>query len=99
MRKRIESQAAAFRKSPEDLGELKRLHALLDVSTELPFPVALWTAQNLCFERLTQNGANHNGKHHNGSGALPGDAADEEAKDWGRELVAVRERLHIHGPE
>jgi hypothetical protein len=85
MRKRLEEQAAAFGRNPDDFEALKRLHALLDVATELPFPVELWEAQNLCFAPLTKAPSDHNGT---------GPSHD----DWARELVAVREKLHIQGP-
>ena len=89
MRRRLEAQAAVFHDRPEDLDSLKRLHTLLDIAGELPFPVPMWTAQNLTFERLTTN---HNGK--NGKGA-----EDPVHQEWVRELSAVCEKLHIHGPE
>jgi alpha-amylase/alpha-mannosidase (GH57 family) len=85
IRKRLEEQAAAFGRNPDDFEALKRLHALLDVATELPFPVELWEAQNLCFAPLTRAPTDHNGT---------GPSHD----DWARELVAVREKLHIQGP-
>jgi hypothetical protein len=86
-RKRVENQAALFAQKPDDLGELKRLHTLLDVVVDLPFPVTLWTAQNTLFPRLGQNG------NHNGAGAH---AAEDPAKqEWGREISAVREKLQF----
>jgi alpha-amylase/alpha-mannosidase (GH57 family) len=92
IRKRIEDQAALFRQNPDHFDALKRLHSLLDVATELPFPVTLWAAQNLCFQQLAQNGASHNGDGKPKPGQTP-------EPDWGPELIAVRERLHIHGPQ
>jgi hypothetical protein len=89
MRHRLEMQASAFQDHPEDLDSLKRLHALLDVVRDLPFPVGIWTAQNLTFERLTTNP--------NGSGAKG--IEDPARQEWARELAAVREKLHIHGPQ
>jgi hypothetical protein len=89
MRHRLEIQATAFHDGPEDLDSLKRLHVLLDVAGDLPFPVGMWTAQNLAFQRLTTN--------HNGSN---GNASDDPAhQEWVRELAAVSEKLHIHGPQ
>jgi alpha-amylase/alpha-mannosidase (GH57 family) len=85
LRKRLEEQASAFGKNPDDFETLKRLHALLDVGTELPFAVQLWTAQNLCFAPLMQIPTNHNG-------------TGPSNEDWARELIAVREKLHIQGP-
>lgn len=89
MRHRIESQAEAFHDHPDDLLALKRLHSLLDVAGCLPFPVGLWTAQNLSFGRLTS--ANHD---HNGASS-ENNTTDQE---WARELSEVRAKLHIHGP-
>jgi alpha-amylase/alpha-mannosidase (GH57 family) len=92
MRRRLELQAAAFQQHPDNLEVLKQLHSLLDIAGELPFPVGLWTAQNLTFARLQS--ANHNGtapqhQHDN----------DPVYQEWSRELSAVREKLHIHGPQ
>jgi|HubBroStandDraft_2_1064218.scaffolds.fasta_scaffold02184_8 hypothetical protein len=88
MRHRLEIQATAFHDHPEDLDSLKRLHVLLDVAGDLPFPVGMWTAQNLAFQRLTTN---HNGAN--------GKAIDDPVhQEWVRELAAVSEKLHIRGP-
>jgi len=89
MRRRLEIQACGFHDHPEDLDSLKRLHVLLDVAGGLPFPVGMWTAQNLTFQRLTTN---HNGCN--------GNATENPAhQEWVRELAAVREKLRIHGPQ
>lgn len=47
--------------------------------------VEFWEAQNLCFAPLTKAPTNHNG----------GGPSNE---DWTRELVGVREKLHVEGP-
>jgi Domain of unknown function (DUF3536)/Glycosyl hydrolase family 57 len=91
MRRRLENQATIFHDHPDDLEALKRLHTLLDVASGLPFPVGLWTAQNISFARLVS--ANHSG---NGNGDRSGN--DAIYQEWARELAAVREKLHIHGP-
>lgn len=90
MRHRIEDQAASFHDHPDDLGALKHLHSLLDIAGGLPFPVELWKVQNLSFARLASN--NHNGN---------GDQTTSDAihQEWMKELSAVREKLHIHGPQ
>ncbi len=85
IRKRLEAQASAFHQNPNDFETLKRLHTLLEVASGLPFPVQLWEAQNLCFAPLMQAPTNHNGTGPNN-------------EEWVRELVAVREKLHIQGP-
>jgi hypothetical protein len=89
MRRRLEIQAGVFHDHPDDLDSLKRLHVLLDIAGGLPFPVGMWTAQNLTFQRLTTN--------HNGS---DGKAVEDPAnQEWVRELAAVRDKLHIHGSQ
>jgi hypothetical protein len=85
IRKRLEEQASVFGRNPDDFESLKRLHTLLDIATDLPFSVQLWEAQNLCFMPLTKTPTNHNG-------------TGPSNEDWARELVAVREKLHIQGP-
>jgi hypothetical protein len=109
MRKRLEAQADAFEQKPEDFEVLKRLHALLDVSGLLPFHVGLGKVQETSFARLVH--ANGNGKGSalanaaaagaEAQGATPGatQPANGTQQDWGRELAAVREKLHIRGPE
>ena len=84
MRKRLESQACVFAKSPEELEPVKRLRTMLDVAAALPFKVILWQVQNLCFAPLTQSLADRNGN-----------AARE---DWRQELAAIGNQLHIKGP-
>jgi alpha-amylase/alpha-mannosidase (GH57 family) len=92
MRKRLEEQAAVFARNPRDLGALKRLHAMLDIALALPFPVYLWRVQNLSFNQLVNGTA---------ARARVGGQAQEaaEAREWSRELAAVREGLHIRGPQ
>ena len=90
MRKRLEEQAKVLAEKPDDLDTLKQLHSMLNVAAVLPRPVVLWEVQNLCFAPLS-GGTNGNG---NGAHAEAG-ATQEE---WQREAAAVREQLHIHGP-
>jgi alpha-amylase/alpha-mannosidase (GH57 family) len=102
MRKRLEADAVAFEQKPDDLDALKRFRALLDIASGLPFEVDLWKAQNLGFPRLMRISANHNGNgkgNGNGNGKGAHDGEDPVAEEWKRELAAVRERLHIRGPE
>jgi alpha-amylase/alpha-mannosidase (GH57 family) len=92
MRKRLEDQTLVFARNPEDLAALKRLHAMLDVAAGLPLHVHLWRVQNLSFAHLANRTVGHNG-----SGPPPEDSA--AAEEWGRELSAVREQLHIRGTQ
>src|SRR6202034_817978 len=108
MRKRLEEQAATFEQKPDDLCELRRLHALLDIAAGLPFHVGLATAQELCFTRLAHATANGNALAQaaaaNGGGNPNPNTAqaspqnyDASQQEWSRELSAVREKLRIHG--
>ena len=52
VRKRLESDAAAFAADPSDLAAAERMIRLLDLFPSLPFPVTLWEAQNLSYRPL-----------------------------------------------
>src|SRR5215472_9859675 len=90
MRRRVEEQAAAFTRNPGDLDTLKRLHAMLDIAAALPFSVYLWRAQNLSFANLTNGAA---GRH------CSEQRQDASNHEWSTELAAVRDQLHIRGPQ
>lgn len=93
MRKRLEEQASVFARNPRDLAALKRLHAMLDIALALPFPVYLWRVQNLSFNQLVSGTTAARAR-------VGGQAqAAAETREWSRELVAVRDELHIRGPQ
>ncbi len=89
LRKRIEESAHAFAETPGSADALKNLHFLLDLSSQLPFQVNLFEAQNVSFKPLVDAATHANGNG-NGNGAA-GLRRDE--------IVAVMERLQIHNPE
>jgi Domain of unknown function (DUF3536) len=90
IRKRLEEQSALFAQNPKDLGALKRFHAMLDLALSLPFQIFLWRVQNLSFAQLV-----------NGAAARAVGQTQESAdtEEWSSELAAVREELHIRGPQ
>jgi alpha-amylase/alpha-mannosidase (GH57 family) len=92
MRRRLEEQSELFARNPKDLEALKRLRALLDVARALPLQVHLWRVQNLSFAHLKNGASGVNGS---------GDPSEKASivEEWGRELSAVREQLHIRGPQ
>jgi alpha-amylase/alpha-mannosidase (GH57 family) len=92
MRKRLEEQAARLAQNPRDLETLKRLHAMLDISSSLPRPAVLWEVQNVCFAPLSVSA--------NGNGSANGAATLSECakQEWNREAAVVREKLRIQAP-
>jgi len=52
VRKRIETDAAQFAANPADINAAERMIKLLDLLPLLPFPVALWEAQNVVYRPL-----------------------------------------------
>ena len=92
IRKRLEEQSALFARNPKDLEVLKRLRAMLDVAMALPLQVYLWRVQNLSFAHLVNRASGANGS---------GEPSHETSapQEWDRELAAVREQLHIRGPQ
>ena len=99
MRKRLEEQACIFAQNSNDLATLKRLHGMLDLSAAMPFPVTLWSVQNMCFAAIAHSQANHNG---NGAGHFPGESQEADAarqREWKAELAAVADQLCIKEPD
>ena len=52
LRKRIEWFSDGFYADPTDISELERLDSALALQASLPFPLALWSVQNKCYEVL-----------------------------------------------
>jgi hypothetical protein len=65
---------------------------MLDVALALPFQVYLWRVQNLSFAHLVNRASGANGS----SDPCRRASADQE---WGRELSAVQQQLHIRGTQ
>ena len=90
VRKRLEKDAADFAANPDDLVATERLIKLLDLIPELPFPVVLWEAQNVCYPPLVM-AFQQNGWH------SPG--ADPVAVRRHDDLNRLASQLHILLPE
>jgi alpha-amylase/alpha-mannosidase (GH57 family) len=89
IRKRLEREAE---QSAEHLDELEKTHKLrefVDFVQSLPFPVALWDAQNVLYAPLTQS------LHSDLGIANNGDLASKALRD---ELSQLSERLKIFSP-
>jgi alpha-amylase/alpha-mannosidase (GH57 family) len=84
IRKRIEEVAAEFAAHPADLGTLKKLKLLLEVSASLPFSVVLWEAQNTLYAPLIRSRQEWRSEAEKGNNA---------AQDWLSVLTAVSEKL------
>ncbi len=54
LRKTIESRAEHLRDEPLDIGRLESLLAGVNLSLMLPFPVTLWSVQNVCYDMLRE---------------------------------------------
>jgi hypothetical protein len=52
LRKTIERLAERVRENPSDTMELHALREAIDLLAELPFPVAVWLVQNVCYDLL-----------------------------------------------
>ena len=84
IRKRIEEVADEFAAHPADLGTLKKLKLLLEVSASLPFSVVLWEAQNTLYAPLIKSHQEWRSEAEKGNNA---------AQDWLSVLTAVSEKL------
>ena len=52
LRKTVEKLADRVRENPTDIGELHALREAIDLIAALPFAVAVWVVQNVCYELL-----------------------------------------------
>jgi alpha-amylase/alpha-mannosidase (GH57 family) len=73
LRRSIERMAASLLDTPLDLELLIALEQTVSMACSLPFPMTLWTVQNLCYELMQDRYARQAGKAHSG---------DETAKEW-----------------
>ncbi|MEA2640620.1 MAG: hypothetical protein QOF51_2014 [Chloroflexota bacterium] len=90
MERTLERLVARLRAEPSDQELLERLDGLTGLIRELPFPVDLWTAQNLYWEVLH---ATYPQTHWR---AQQGDAS---ARLWEQRFAALGERLGVRVPQ
>lgn len=90
VRKRLEKDAAEFAANPVEPASSERMLKLLDLIPALPFPVALWEAQNLCYRPLIA-AFQQNGWH--------SPSQDPAAVRRHDELNRLASQLHILMPE
>jgi hypothetical protein len=88
IRKRLEAQAARFAERPDDLEVVRRFRKQLEAAQSLPFPVAIWEAQNISYAPLKKAIEEHRPAAENN---------EPEAAEWMKELAGLREGLRILG--
>jgi hypothetical protein len=86
LRKSVERMADRVRENPQDIGELHALREAIDLLATLPFAVAVWAVQNVCYDVL-QN-------------VYPGMVesvrdGDENADLWVRDFRDIAARLSL----
>jgi alpha-amylase/alpha-mannosidase (GH57 family) len=89
LRKNLEMMAEALFENPLDMERLERLDAAVGILSELPFQVNLWTMQNVCYDLLQTVYPDQRRK---------ADSGEKEAAQWGRNFVALCERLSLRVP-
>ncbi len=88
IRKRVEAQAARFAERPDDLQIVQRFRKQLEAAQSLPFPVAIWEAQNIAYAPLKKTIEEHR---------LGAENNEPDAAERIKELTGLRERLRILG--
>jgi alpha-amylase/alpha-mannosidase (GH57 family) len=88
IRKRLEREAELFASEPTNLESVQKLRKLIEFVSSLPFPVALWEVQNICYGPLIKTVRE-----------LPEQAQTENgaANNVLNELTLLRENLRING--
>ena len=86
IRRRVEAQAARFAERPDDLEIVKRFRKQLEAAQSLPFPVAIWEAQNISYAPLKKAIEERR---------LGAENSEPEAAEWMKELTGLREGLRI----
>jgi len=86
IRRRIEEAAAEIASNPADLGAIKKLNSLLDLSGSLPLQLVLWEAQNKLYAPLN--------KLHQ-DWLSEAEKGNDEAQNWLSALAAVSEKLRM----
>jgi hypothetical protein len=89
IRKRLEREAEQSAEHLDQIEKAHKLRELVDFVRSLPFPVALWDAQNVLYGPLTQS------LHSDLGIANNGDLASKALRD---ELSQLSERLKIFSP-
>ena len=89
LRKTIERMMARFLEDPDDLDQLRRLNAAVEMGDALPFEVTFWKSQNLFFEALQGVYPRY------GARKAGGDSAAEE---WVALFSALGEKLSVRVP-
>jgi len=90
IRKRLEKEATDFAAHPGDAKTVQGLIKLLEIVHSLPFPTALWQAQNTAYRPLLKAEEEHRQELEKG---------DALAHNWMSDLSALREHLRILGTE
>jgi alpha-amylase/alpha-mannosidase (GH57 family) len=87
MRRKLETAAAAFLESPDDMERLGMFDAAVDVAAMLPFKVRLWQPQNVFYEILLQRYEEFCNR---------ADGGDESAKGWVASFRSLGAKLSVY---
>jgi Domain of unknown function (DUF3536)/Glycosyl hydrolase family 57 len=88
IRKRLEREAELFASEPRNPEPMQKLRKLLEFVSSLPFPVALWEVQNICYGPLIKNISELREQPQAENGAVT---------SLVNELTLLRENLRING--
>jgi alpha-amylase/alpha-mannosidase (GH57 family) len=88
IRKRLEREAELFASDPKNVQPVQKLRKLLEFVGSLPFPVALWEVQNICYGPLIKTISELREQ------ARPENGAETTLLN---ELTLLRENLRING--
>jgi len=86
LRKRAERKAEELGSSPNDLGALEQLEAIVNLAYSMPFPVNFWQVENLYAQNMDGVYSQNRARAEQG---------DEAARNWVQHFTTLAEKLHL----